>query len=150
MKSFKTHAQESVQEKKELTLIDKLEGHESEGRVLFYDSERFEVDTNDNSIYTENGTTIKSEDIDLDYLWIYEADELELEDDINDYLKSLKKVMKTIDKIGSVKKLWVMSLGEDYNLGYDYYKEDWMSMSFITDNWHGIKLFQFTEVKYNI
>jgi len=142
MKTFKEHITE-----KEKTLIQKLEDHESEGRVLFYDSERFEVDVQDNSIYTENAQTIKAEDIDLDYLWIYEADELELEDDINDYIKSLKKVMKGIDKIGSVKKLWVMSLGEEYNLAYEYYKEDWMNISFIADNWHSIKLFQFTQIK---
>jgi hypothetical protein len=140
MKTFKEHITEK-------TLIQKLEDHESEGRVLFYDSERFEVDTQDNSIYTENAQTIKAKDIDLDYLWIYEADELELEDNINDYIKSLKKVMKGIDKIGSVKKLWVMALGEEYNLGYEYYKEDWMNMSFISDNWHGIQLFQFTKIK---
>jgi len=119
------------------------------GMVVFYDSDQVnEVSFNDKSIFMSSGDEITEEDIDRDFILIFEVEEVDLYDEITDYQKKLKKSIRTLANIEYSKKLTVFSIGGNFTLDPEILIEDYFNLSFISENWHEMELYIFTRIKF--
>ena len=83
--------------------------------VIFYCEEIFQyIDLEDKSFETDNGTTYLK-DAEANDFTVYSAEELEMEDDIFEFIKDYKKALKSINEIGNTpNKLTLFMANEDF------------------------------------
>jgi len=143
----KNNSKESLET---INIIEKyFEGTEDESTVVFYDqSQVTEIDYEGKEIYYDDGETLSFNDIDIDYIKVFQVRELEMEDDISLYLKDVKKSIKSLEKYNTpnTKKLLVFSLNENFILN-PYNLDDLSSIEFLNERYDSLKLFDLTLIK---
>jgi len=130
-------------------MIDLIDDRDNE-LIMFIDSERCdEYDLDENEFLYANGGEIKFSNIqesDMDSLVLfYDIKEQPFEDDINEYIKIVRKSIKEVDK---AKNKLILSLDDDYVITEEQLKE-FLSMEFIYDNYNNIKINDATLMKFD-
>jgi len=122
-----------------------------ENTICIYDGMQItDIDFESKLVHFDNDYC-KMDDIDETNINIYEYHEIDLSDDLSDYLKIVKKVKKTIDNINNIKTGELFSLKEEFILSHEQMIE-FNSIIWLTDNWNDIQLFKFKKrrIKYEI
>ncbi len=126
------------------TEIEKLEQIiDSEITAIAYGEIFFEIDVDDNRVITSNGD-MNLDEFEFSDINFYEVAELEVEDDIGEFIKDVKKSLKTINTLNS-KSMYLFKSDECWFTSEESVSE-LMSITFHIEN-PCVELYLFKQVK---
>ena len=125
-----------------IKIIDKIM-NETDYVVIAHTEIFQEVDYEDKEFITSNGT-IKFKELDLDDILCYSSEELEVEDNILEFIKDIKVAKKTIESFNA-KKMRVFCINDDLVISPESLDELY-SLEYLSEV-REIELYEFNQVK---
>jgi len=112
--------------------------------VVFYCNEHFRfVDLEDKSFQTDSGDTTFEDALDEDFTF-YTATELSIEDDIFEFIKDYKKVLKSVQNFEQFPKKLVLFMSSEELILSEECVEEYASLQHIEDYSHSLSLWELT------
>jgi len=130
-----------------IDLIEKYyEGTDDDFTVVFYDSEQVtEIDKENKEIYYGD-ETLPFDEIDIDFIKVFDVDEIDIEDDITLYAKDVKKSKKSLERYHNTGKITIFKR-DDVFVTSSELLDEFLSIEFIVDYVDTLELFELNLIK---
>ena len=133
-----------------IDLIEKYyEGTDDDSTVVFYDGAQVtDIDKENKEIYYDDSETLSFDEIDIDFIKVFDVDKLEIEDDITLYIKDVKNAKKSLEKYNNpnTKKITIFKQNGVFITAPELLDE-LLSIEFIVDYFDTLELFELKLIK---